>query len=558
MKDNNTTNSYNTIKKNNMRNMLFSLKILCLFFAVTPLFQHFSKFYHTDVGFSYINMIFLTCITLVLLGVIMLLWAGLDESLKYHNLTVLLEVVLLFLLLTFSIYYTNGSSSRYKSLYLMIIVTYTIELGKKTGILLSAASGVLILVADIIVSDSSLYFDSDLTLATLFIVIAWTLGYYVKLEHTHINYLTNIANIDGLTGIYNHRYFHEYLEDQFDGQKRDPQSLSLILIDVDFFKTYNDLFGHRKGDELLTSLVALFSNTIRSTDLLFRYGGDEFCVLLHDTTEAEAVTIGEQLRQTVSSTYFQGMEHLPNKKLTISLGVAAVSPEIDDHLTLIDKADSALYRAKYLRKNRVEAYGSIWDAFKDTENPNVEDILKYVKTLISVIDAKDKYTYFHIERVAHYCSLFADYMQFDKDTKQLLIYSAYLHDLGKINISKSILISDQKLTLSEWNELKTHPSESASIIEKLDGFEQVVPIVKHHHERYDGSGYPDNLACTDIPELSRLLSVIDSFDAMTNKRPYQKTKTQEEGLEELLACKGSQFDPYYVDHFVAMMRNTVE
>ncbi|MDO5520455.1 MAG: diguanylate cyclase [bacterium] len=469
-----------------------------------------------------------------------------------------MEIPLLFFIFTLAIYSNNSCGNAYKFLYLIIIITYTIEIGGNCGLFLAVISSCLILIPSVLNIDNVQSFDANLALSALFIVIAWTLGYYVKLEHTHIDYLTQITNIDGLTGIYNHRYFHECLVKSFTKHKEEELPLSLIMIDVDFFKEYNDLFGHRQGDELLKSIVTIIKNNMRSNDLLFRYGGDEFCIILNSTTQEEAVKIGEKLRLAVREYQHEGMEHLANKHLSISVGIACLTDETDSPLSLLDKTDSALYRAKYLRKNRVEAYGAVWHTFKEMSNPNNEDILKYVKTLISVIDAKDKYTYSHTERVAHYSELFADYIHLSADEKTLLIFSAYLHDLGKINISKDILISDKLLSPEEWNELKSHPLESVTIIEKIDGFQDVIPIVKHHHERYGGSGYPNNLKGEEIPSLARMLSVIDSFDAMTHKRPYQKTKTTEDALNELIRCKGTQFDPQYVDLFVEMMKNTEE
>ncbi|MDO5291721.1 MAG: diguanylate cyclase [bacterium] len=558
MKLNSQLNNYTDIKKSNIQNMLFLLKIFSLFFAAIPFFQRYSSNQIENNVFNSMHGLTLNIVAITIIGAVMLLWISLDKAKKNYSYINKIEIPLLFFIFTLAVYSNLTYGNAYKFLYLIIIITYTIEIGGNYGLILAAISSCLILAPGIISDNYASSFDADLALSALFIVIAWTLGYYVKLEHTHIDYLTQITNVDGLTGIYNHRYFHECLEKYYTKDKEQNLPLSLIMIDVDFFKEYNDLFGHRQGDDLLKSIVSVIKDNIREDDLLFRYGGDEFCIILDTTLEEDALKIAERLRIAVRDYHQEGMEHLANKHLSVSVGIASLSDEIDSSLCLIDKADSALYRAKYLRKNRVEAYGAVWHTFKEMSNPNYEDILKYVKTLISVIDAKDKYTYSHTERVAHYSELFADYIHLSTDEKTLLIFSAYLHDLGKINISKDILISDKLLSPEEWNELKAHPTESVTIIEKIDGFEDVIPVVKHHHERYGGGGYPDNLKGEEIPALARMLSVIDSFDAMTHKRPYQKTKTAEEGLNELIRCKGTQFDPHYVDLFVEMMQNVDE
>lgn len=557
MKSRNPVNTYTDAKETNIRNMLFLLKILALFFAAVPFFQQYATNDVNDKYFDYVHGLSLNIMALTIMSAVILLWIILDQAKRKYRYISKIEIPLLFIIFTLSIYLNESYGNAYKFLYLIIVITYTIELGGNCGLLLAAISSALILIPGLFNPTYAKSYDSDIALSALYVVIAWTLGYYVKLEHTHIDYLTHITNIDGLTGIYNHRYFHECLENKCIQNKKESIPLSLIIIDIDFFKDYNDLLGHRNGDALLNTIVGIIRDNIREDDLLFRYGGDEFCVILDNTEQDEALAISERLRVAVNEYKQEDLEHLPHKKLSVSIGLASLSDDVDSYLSLIDKADSALYRAKYLRKNRVEAYGAVWHTFKEMSNPNSEDLLKYVKTLISIIDAKDKYTYAHTERVAHYCELFADYLSLSAEEKKLLIFGAYLHDLGKINISKDILISDKLLTPEEWGELKGHPVESAIIIEKIDGFDDVIPIVKHHHERYDGTGYPDNLKGDEIPKLARILSVIDSYDAMTHKRPYQKTKSSEEGLAELERCKGSQFDATYVDAFVSMMNENL-
>lgn len=557
LKSNSLPNNYTDIKANNIHNMLFLLKLASFLLASIPFFHQYSSHFINEIGNDYRHSFIFTCIALIIIGTIMFLWTSFEKARASKQSMIILEILTLFTLFTCSIYTTNYSGINFKFLFLILIITYTIELGKLAGILLSVISSLLVLIPGLINEQYTVSFDSDLTISLLFFLISWTLGHYVKLEHTHIEYLTNMTNIDSLTKVYNHRYFHECLEKNCTENLNNGQPLSLIMIDVDFFKDYNDLLGHQHGDHLLINLVNILSNNIRQNDLLFRYGGDEFCIILNNTTQQEALLIGEGLRLAINSYPLEGVEHLPGKKLSVSIGVASLSDDVDSYLSLIDKTDTALYRAKYLRKNRVEAYGNVWNNFKELSETNIDDILKYVKTLISIIDAKDKYTYFHIERVAHYCELFADYLQLSDEDRRNLIFGAYLHDLGKINIAKDILITDNPLTELEWNELKSHPTESVAIVEKIDGFDSVIPIVRHHHERYDGSGYPDALSGHDIPTLARILAIVDSYDAMTHKRPYQKKKTSQEGLQELIRCKGTQFDAKYVDLFVKMMNETL-
>jgi HD-GYP domain-containing protein (c-di-GMP phosphodiesterase class II) len=213
---------------------------------------------------------------------------------------------------------------------------------------------------------------------------------------------------------------------------------------------------------------------------------------------------------------------------------------------LIKKADEACYRAKFLCKNRVEAYHSILDEFHFDI-----DVIAQIKTLIAVINAKDKYTYRHVESVVFYSNLIAEQMKLGMSEKRKLVYAAYLHDIGKINISEEILMKTDPLTEDEWATLKNHPQYAVDIIQNIESLRETKPIVLQHHERYDGKGYPSGLKGDEIHYLARLLSVADAFDAMTSLRPYQTAKTYKQAIAELKRCSGTQFDPDAVKAFVS-------
>jgi diguanylate cyclase (GGDEF)-like protein len=386
----------------------------------------------------------------------------------------------------------------------------------------------------------------------MFYLAAWTLGFYVRLEKSHIKDLTEYANIDGLTGAYNHRYFYELIGSIYDESKKKNNPLSLLMVDIDYFKKYNDMFGHAKGDELLKKLTSILKTPLRATDILCRYGGDEFCVILPGTDKELAAVIANSLRESIYNFDCPGQEYLPHGKMTISVGVSTLNKDSEDFNSLIEDADIALYRAKFLRRNKVEVYSSVFDRVIEIDNKNSDllENMKPLKTLITVINSRDTYTYKHVERVFNFCNIMANYLKLSTSEKKLLLYGAYLHDLGKINISKELLVADNKLTKEQWEELKKHPQDSADIIKQIDGFEEVIPIVLQHHEKYDGSGYPFGLKGDEISYLARVLTVVDSFDAMTNQRTYQKVKTFEEAFQEIENCKGTHFDPIIADQFI--------
>lgn len=476
---------------------------------------------------------------------------------KYGNRIKNLEVFLFIVIFTIVIYMCGAYESQYKFLYLFIIITTTIESGMKKGVIVSVVSSAIILAMDLIMLsnvDVNIYFENDLILAGIFVLTAWPLGFYVKIESEHIKQLENQVNIDGLTCVYNHRYFHDELRKKIMQGKMDNKPVSMIFIDIDYFKHYNDLYGHQKGDTILREMATVIRDNVRTGDIVARYGGEEFAIILPDTSENVAMDIAEKLRAKIETTYFEGEENQPNGKITASFGISVFPEKAKDDMELIKSADDALYRAKFFNKNRVEAYTSILDDIKQNISDEKDiELVASIKTLISVINAKDRYTYGHVERVVIYSRLLADQLKLSEKEKATLIYGAYMHDIGKINIARDILVKKMKLTNDEWEELMQHPNNGVEIIKPVESLKDVIPLIQFHHERFDGKGYPHNLKGEEIPYLARVLTVVDSFDAMTSNRPYNKRKSYEEGVEELRKCSGAQFDPDIAEAFIKVI-----
>jgi putative nucleotidyltransferase with HDIG domain len=176
-----------------------------------------------------------------------------------------------------------------------------------------------------------------------------------------------------------------------------------------------------------------------------------------------------------------------------------------------------------------------------------------------VINAKDKYTYGHVERVVIYSRLLADKLELNEKDKKDLIYGAYMHDIGKINIPKEVLNKNMPLTKEEWEIMKQHSFNGVEIIKPVKSLKEIIPLILYHHEKYDGTGYPENLKGDNIPYLVRMLTVADSFDAMTSNRPYNKRKTYKEATDELKRCSGTQFDTDIVNAFIeVIMEKTIK
>ncbi len=387
----------------------------------------------------------------------------------------------------------------------------------------------------------------------MFLLTAWLIGYYTRIEKEHREKMNTHINIDELTSIYNHRFFQDYLDIKMGTTIKDNGTLSLLFIDIDNFKHYNDMYGHSSGDEVLRGMGKIFKNMISDSGIAARYGGEKFVVVLPGVKGKEAVKIGENIRKSVEEVRFEGEEYQPGGKLTISLGVANYPENAMNKKELIEMADDALYRAKSFSRNRVEVYFSVLEELKkDIEEKHV-DLISSIKTLIGIINAKDKYTYGHTERVVVYCAKFANFLGLSSEENKLLRYGGYLHDIGKIEIPAEVLVKRSKLTEEEFQSLRKHPENGANIVEGVETLKEVVPIIKLHHEKYDGTGYPYKLKGEDIPYLVRIITLIDSFDAMTTNRSYCRGKTYEEAIEELRRCKGTHFDPEIVESFIEML-----
>ena len=545
-------------KQKQINDIVSIVKLASLLFSGIGLYRVI--FDKTTIGSpSHTFSIDLVIVAILVLSFVYSIWAFSTSnkfSKKYINRTRLFENYLFVLIFFLIVFFTDAHQSDFKFLFLFIIITTTIQSGMKQGIVIACVSSVLVLALDLIYGTNlgeNIYFEKDLILAGVFILTAWPLGFYVKTESEHIKKLESQANEDGLTGVYNHRFFHDTLRRKLSSYKEGDKPISLIFIDIDHFKYYNDLYGHQRGDEVLRTIGTLLKNCVKEDGIAARYGGEEFAIILSDYSEEEGMKFAENIRHKIEATYFEGEENQPTGKLTVSIGLSVFPDKAKNDIDLIKSADDALYRAKFFNKNRVEVYHSILDELKqDIEEKHI-DLVTSIKTLISVINAKDRYTYGHVERVVVYSRLLADKLRLSEEDKKTLIYGAYMHDIGKINVMEEILNKRMPLTKEEWEALKLHPVNGVEIIKPVESLKVIEPLILHHHERYDGKGYPGNLQGEDIPYLTRILTVVDSFDAMTSNRPYSNRKTYEEAVEELKKCSGTQFDPGITEAFIEII-----
>lgn len=559
-------NKYEHKRKEKVDEIIATVKLLSIFFCSIIVIIFFNVFPIVELlGFksstaSNLSIVTLSIICIVVLVLSYQVWifsTKKDVASSKTKARGILEIIAFILFFSFLIIISGAHESQYKFIYLFIIITSTIQFGMKSGLVVSSVSSAIVLIMDLILQpfDSvNRYFETDIILSGIFILTAWLLGYYVKIEEDYREKLVGIANIDELTGLYNHRYFQEALNNQLETCKELNTPCSLLFVDIDYFKYYNDLNGHLAGDDVLKKIGAILKDNLRREDIVARYGGEEFAVILPGVGERQAVEVGERIRNSIEQASFEGEENQPNGKLTVSVGISCYPEKSKTKMELISSADDALYRAKFFSKNRVETYYSVLEELKtDIEKEHI-DLISSIKTLISVINAKDHYTYAHTERVVGYCQQLAKELKLSEEDSKILKYGAYLHDIGKIEVSKEILNKRSPLTEEEWDILKKHPANGVNIIKTVDSLKKVIPLILYHHEKYDGSGYPEQLKGNRIPYLARVLTLADSFDAMTSNRPYKAAKTFEEAILELRNCKYSHFDPDIVDAFIKMLK----
>lgn len=377
--------------------------------------------------------------------------------------------------------------------------------------------------------------------------------------------IVECSSRDTLTGLYNHMYFHTKLDEELDRAKRYDRNLSVVMIDLDRFKSVNDTYGHMVGDSAVAQLASVLVEQLRTTDIAIRYGGDEFAVILPEADSESATATARRIREYVEKHEFLAVpfcdlikpgikDTAPRMRLTMTAGVASFPKDHDSKDGLAMAADIALCRAKHIRRNSVYSYEApesgelfdpqkLFDALHNTGN-------SAVASLTEEVDSKDRHDSGHSERVAEYAQQIAEAVDIDIEWVNGMRIAGLLHDIGKTGVPESILNKPGSLSDEERRVINQHPVISAGILRRAPQLDQILPAVLFHHERWDGKGYPDGLKGEQIPITARIMAIADSFDAMTSDRPYRKAMSVEEALNEILAGAGGQFDPELVSKFI--------
>lgn len=482
-------------------------------------------------------------------------WQG--EAQKYKlMLWNIAKHLVLFLIITYVLVYSNSIMHLQGALYLIPIVLAAITFGHWGGFIFAAAASFLLFVLAWVEAQtlSGSLFEAVYILTAIFLLVAWFLGGVMEVEKNTSQYLANLANEDELTELGNHRFFQERLQFLIDSAVKNNSTLSLILLDIDNFKEFNDSYGHFRGDFVLNELAALLRKNVPPGAELARYGSDEFSVLLPGTELQEAALIADSLREAVSRHRFLAEGVHPYEGLTISAGVANFPYHAQSREELLGAADEALFSSKVTGRNRIRAYLGVLEKIINRVGDEDRELVSSLRTLMTLVNARDRYTYGHSERVAYYIREFAAYLGLTEEFSRLLEYGAFLHDIGKLETPREILNKKGPLNEQEWAIMQEHPRLGAEILRPIKFLQPIISMILHHHENYDGTGYPSGLSGGEIPFAARLLRIVDSFDAMKTNRPYHKPLTMEEIFSELQKGNGRFYDPHLLEAFLRMLR----
>ncbi len=393
------------------------------------------------------------------------------------------------------------------------------------------------------------------------------------------------AKTDGLTNLLNHRSFLEKYQEEISRAKMNSKPFSILIIDIDNFKALNDSYGHKYGDNVLHKIALCLKNNTRGIDTVARYGGDEFICLLPETLHDHGLIVANRIMKKIK-------EQLQENEIitSLSIGLATCDYQTHDSAMLLQLAEQAMYIAKYRGGDQIFTFSkndtqdtSLWNKkvcetlqiiktlgmfddgkeiaadltdqlakiFAVTATPRSP--IEIVKSLSSALDARDHYTNGHSERVIEFTKKIACELKMSGEQIEELRYLCLLHDIGKIGIPDHILNKPGKLTNEEFEIMKQHPEIGENIIAPIDAMKNLKPLIRHHQEFFNGEGYPDRISGDAIPIACRILSVVDTYDAMTSDRPYRKALPKEAAIEELNRCAGTQFDPEIVEIFARII-----
>ena len=381
---------------------------------------------------------------------------------------------------------------------------------------------------------------------------------------------------DPHTGLYNHRYLEGVIESEFHRAKRYYHPLSVILVDIDYFKSFNDVYGHEFGDLILKQLARQLKRLVRGYDSVVRLGGEEFLILSPGTDRPSALIFAQRVLDELNLFNFGDKLHAVKLKLSLAV-VTYPDDKLIKGIDLVDLAEKIVARAKESGGNRVcSSIDSIKQGHLARERDNDHAGVKMLKNklykltkktnqglmesifaLSKTIELKDHYTGEHVERTVQYVSDIAQQLNLPREEIESVKQAAMLHDIGKIGIPEKILLKKSKLTKGEFEAIKKHPQIGADILRPIQLLHDIIPLIFYHHERWDGKGYLHGLKREEIPLGARIIAIADVYQALTSDRPYRKAFPKIKALRIIETGAGAQFDPRIAYVFLRILKKEV-
>lgn len=366
--------------------------------------------------------------------------------------------------------------------------------------------------------------------------------------------LEALATADPLTGLLNHRGMVTSLDAELERARRYERPCALLFLDIDHFKALNDGYGHAAGDVILQEFAQILCRSLRGVDVVSRWGGEEFVILLPEMDSLSAEAAGERVRAGVAGFLFPVAGGL---RLTCSVGMAAFPEDAADRPQLLEAADQAMYAAKRLGRNQVRRADDPAVALMRMEtvagsSREEATVLGTVEALASLVAARDNSTGKHSQEVAALALRLATELGLDPAEARMVSLAGRLHDIGTVGVPDVLLHKAGRLSEDEWAVVRRHPLLGAEVVGYAPMLRALAPLIRGHHERWDGTGYPDGLAGNAVPLGARVLAVADSYLTLTSDLTYCGGEEQSSALDQIACMAGTQFDPRVVDALLEM------
>lgn len=383
--------------------------------------------------------------------------------------------------------------------------------------------------------------------------------------------LNRLALKDPQTGLFNHKYLAEIMDSEFYRVKRYGGSLAIVIIDIDFFQSINDRYGYKFGDMILKQFAQQLRKMTRQYDIVIRYGGEEFIIVSSGANRAQALILAQRILDNIGIYNFGDKKNEVKLKLSMSV-VAYPEDRANKAVDLMKTAEHVLAIAKEDGGNRAYSSADKKKGGKEAEERKVEEVnilrqrleklhkqanqnlIESIFAFAKTIELRDHYTGEHVEKTVKYATGIASALGLPRYDIDLIKQAAVLHDLGKVGISDKILMKKSKLNGREMEEIKRHPGIAADILRPIHVLNAIIPFILHHHERWDGHGYPDGLKGEDIPLGARIIAIADVYQALISNRPYRKAFPKRDAIKIIEEGAGKQFDPKIVDIFVSIVK----